>query len=326
MARTTTRSAWQQEPSAQPGAITTPELVLPLLARKPLGIRRYRPFRREHRSACLVGGNRAEPGGDQRAGSEPAEGADQRQQLRELLQSVGAATAPVRVAGNSILTMRATARLRLQNEQTSDLKRTVAAMVKYMPVGYDAPIHILSWYDMPGAIEIYKAAPVSIPKDFRRLLAFGSGVGIQIGETDLEVARVRPSRIRCSDASRVRTITRGRRRSRAPVHAAGAESRVGSRERHGASAEARGDRETGNAAACGGQRQGRRDPVSARHAASVPGRGGLPGLVGAARRRGAHSRSREDASGERQTRPPRRKKCSCEVFSAAYEQACRCPL
>ena len=122
--------------------------MLPLLARKPLGIRRYRPFRREHRSACLVGGNRAEPGGDQRAGSEPAEGADQRQQIPELLQSVGAATAPVRVAGNSILTMRATARLRLQNEQTSDLKRTVAAMVKYMPVGYDAPIHILRWYDM----------------------------------------------------------------------------------------------------------------------------------------------------------------------------------
>lgn len=50
---------------------------------------------------------------------------------------------------------------------------------------------------MPGAIEIYMAAPVSIPEYLRRLLAFGSGVGIQIGETDLEVvaARVRPSRI-----------------------------------------------------------------------------------------------------------------------------------
>ena len=53
-----------------------------------------------------------------------------------------------RVGGNSIFTMRATARLRLQNGQLSDLKRTVAALVKYMPVGYDAPIHILSWYDM----------------------------------------------------------------------------------------------------------------------------------------------------------------------------------
>ncbi|MBZ5625584.1 MAG: hypothetical protein LAQ69_43840 [Acidobacteriia bacterium] len=39
--------------------------------------------------------------------------------------------------------------------------------------------------------------PTSIPKDFRKLLAFGSGVGIEISGADLEVvaARVRPSRI-----------------------------------------------------------------------------------------------------------------------------------
>jgi hypothetical protein len=43
--------------------------------------------------------------------------------------------------------MRATARLRLDNGQLSSLRRTVAAMVKYMPQGYDAPIHILRWYD-----------------------------------------------------------------------------------------------------------------------------------------------------------------------------------
>src|ERR1035438_8798263 len=37
----------------------------------------------------------------------------------------------------------------------------------------------------------------SIPKDIRRLLAFGSGVGIEIGAADLEVAaaRVRPTGI-----------------------------------------------------------------------------------------------------------------------------------
>lgn len=41
------------------------------------------------------------------------------------------------------------------------------------------------------------ALPTTISKDVRRLLAFGSGVGIEIGATDLEVvaARVRPSRI-----------------------------------------------------------------------------------------------------------------------------------
>ena len=149
---------------------------------------------------------------------EQAEGADRRQQLPELLQSVGAATAPVRVAGNSILTMRATARLRLQNEQTSDLKRTVAALVKYMPVGYDAPIHMLSWYDMPGAIEIYMAAPVSIPEDLRLLLAFRWGVGIQIQRPISKWWRPASGRreSRCSDASRSRTIGRGRRRSGAP--------------------------------------------------------------------------------------------------------------
>jgi Tfp pilus assembly protein PilN len=39
--------------------------------------------------------------------------------------------------------------------------------------------------------------PTAIPKDVRKLLAFGSGVGIEIGAADLEVAvaRVRPSKI-----------------------------------------------------------------------------------------------------------------------------------
>jgi len=51
------------------------------------------------------------------------------------------------VGGNSILTIRATARLRTAEGQLSDLKRTVAAQVKYMPPGYDSPLHILRWYD-----------------------------------------------------------------------------------------------------------------------------------------------------------------------------------
>jgi hypothetical protein len=46
-----------------------------------------------------------------------------------------------------MVTVRATARLRLPNGQLSDLRRTVGALVKYMPVGYDSPIHILRWYD-----------------------------------------------------------------------------------------------------------------------------------------------------------------------------------
>jgi len=69
------------------------------------------------------------------------------QKLVEFLQSYGVANGRLRIEGNSIVTMRATARLRLANGQMSDLRRTVAAQVKYMPTGYDAPIHILRWYD-----------------------------------------------------------------------------------------------------------------------------------------------------------------------------------
>ncbi len=54
---------------------------------------------------------------------------------------------PLRVGGNSIVTLRATARLRLANGKLSDLRRTVAEQVKFMPQGYDVPLHILRWYD-----------------------------------------------------------------------------------------------------------------------------------------------------------------------------------
>ena len=69
-------------------------------------------------------------------------------QLGPFLQSLGAPNARLRAGGNSIVTFRATAHLRLPNGQLSDLKRTVAAQVKFMPTGYDSPIHILRWYDM----------------------------------------------------------------------------------------------------------------------------------------------------------------------------------
>src|SRR5262249_48849185 len=55
--------------------------------------------------------------------------------LGRLAQIGGPAVARLRIGGNSILTFRATARPRLQNGQLSDLKRTVAAMVKRMPEG-----------------------------------------------------------------------------------------------------------------------------------------------------------------------------------------------
>jgi general secretion pathway protein K len=69
------------------------------------------------------------------------------QQISAFVGSVGAGQAQLRVGGNSIVTMRATGQLKLEDGKISDLKRTVAAQVKYMPQGYDAPIHILRWYD-----------------------------------------------------------------------------------------------------------------------------------------------------------------------------------
>ena len=69
------------------------------------------------------------------------------QQLSGFMQSMGAGSNRLGVGGHSIVTVRATARLRLVNGQLSDLRRTVGAQVKFMPVGYDSPIHILRWYD-----------------------------------------------------------------------------------------------------------------------------------------------------------------------------------
>ena len=103
----------------------------------------------------------------------------------------------LRVEGNSIVTMRATARLRLPDGQLSDLKRTVAAQVKYMPPGYDSadPHAALVRHRLEQLTRMPQ--PFSIVKDLRKLLAFGSGVGIEIGAADLEVAvtRVRPTRV-----------------------------------------------------------------------------------------------------------------------------------
>ena len=69
------------------------------------------------------------------------------QQLAELLTMTGAPQGRLRLQANSIFTLRATARLRLSNGQPGDLKRTVAAQVKYMPIGTEPPIHVLRWYD-----------------------------------------------------------------------------------------------------------------------------------------------------------------------------------
>jgi general secretion pathway protein K len=53
----------------------------------------------------------------------------------------------LRIGGNTMFTLRATARLRLQDGKLSDLRRSVAALVKIMPAGSESSYNILRWYD-----------------------------------------------------------------------------------------------------------------------------------------------------------------------------------
>jgi hypothetical protein len=53
----------------------------------------------------------------------------------------------LRVGGNTIYTVRATARLRRADGSPSDLRRTVAAQVKLLPPGSNPDYHVLRWYD-----------------------------------------------------------------------------------------------------------------------------------------------------------------------------------
>lgn len=67
--------------------------------------------------------------------------------LNALKPMLGQAAGMVAIQGNSIYTIRATARLKLAGGAFSDIQRTVAAQVKFMPRDYDTWIHILRWYD-----------------------------------------------------------------------------------------------------------------------------------------------------------------------------------
>jgi general secretion pathway protein K len=72
-------------------------------------------------------------------------------ELASLTPMLGPMASLIRLGGNTIFQLRATARLRTPDGRLSDLRRTAAALVKAMPVGYDAPYHILRWYDFAWA-------------------------------------------------------------------------------------------------------------------------------------------------------------------------------
>ncbi len=68
--------------------------------------------------------------------------------LQALMESLGPSANRLRLGGDSTFTFRATARPRLANGQLSDLRRTLAAQVKYLSKGGD-PIQVLRWYGAP---------------------------------------------------------------------------------------------------------------------------------------------------------------------------------
>jgi general secretion pathway protein K len=72
-------------------------------------------------------------------------------ELGQITQALGPAGMRLRIGGQTIFTLRATARLRQPDGKLSDLRRTVAAMVKFnmpgnadkKPIGFE----VLRWYD-----------------------------------------------------------------------------------------------------------------------------------------------------------------------------------
>jgi hypothetical protein len=66
---------------------------------------------------------------------------------RRQLEMLGAAAARLRIGGDEIFTVRATARLRVADGQFSDTRRSVAALMSFLPAGYQERYHILRWYD-----------------------------------------------------------------------------------------------------------------------------------------------------------------------------------
>lgn len=70
-----------------------------------------------------------------------------RQPFTTLADVPGPGAGRLRIGGASMFTLRATARLRLPDGKLSDLRRSVAALVKIPPAGYENDTAILRWYD-----------------------------------------------------------------------------------------------------------------------------------------------------------------------------------
>ena len=70
------------------------------------------------------------------------------QEVADFAQAAGPAAGRLRVGGNLMYTLRATARLRAPDGRLSDAQRTVSALFKFVDPGqFGVPYHILRWYE-----------------------------------------------------------------------------------------------------------------------------------------------------------------------------------
>ena len=74
-----------------------------------------------------------------------------RDDVNRVREIAGPAGAKLMAGGNTIFTLRATGRVRLQDGRLSDMRRTVAATVKFLSTGSRPPYQILRWYDYAPA-------------------------------------------------------------------------------------------------------------------------------------------------------------------------------
>jgi general secretion pathway protein K len=65
----------------------------------------------------------------------------------------GKGMARLGINSGTIVTLRATAQLKLPNGKLSDLHRTVSAMVKLLGTDWNPPFHILRWYDNASILQ-----------------------------------------------------------------------------------------------------------------------------------------------------------------------------
>ena len=65
----------------------------------------------------------------------------------------GAGMGRLALTQSAIITLRATAKLRLSNGQFSDFRRSVSAMVKFLGPEWTPPFHIMRWYDNAASVQ-----------------------------------------------------------------------------------------------------------------------------------------------------------------------------